>query len=127
MLQIDVFPRRIDRKEFTGRGTSSVLERMPILLQKFWLDHTVDQIHQSNARVGIVLGWTKASAYQEYLDKKQIAHEIVWRHRTQLTSMEIPCIWLELDNHGIISQLSFGRKHPEAFLRHVSYTLGECQ
>ncbi len=100
---------------------------MPILLQKFWLNHTIDQIHQSNARVGIVLSWTKALAYQEYLDKKQIAHEIVWRHRTQKFSMEILCIWLELDNHGNISQLSFGRKHPEAFLTHVNYTLGEGQ
>ncbi len=74
ILHVDVFPRRIDRKQSLF-GNGHVLHQIPANLRKYWNTHASNMISCSSARIGIVLGHSAAASYQMHLERKNIRYQ----------------------------------------------------
>ncbi len=74
ILHVDVFPRRIDRKQFLF-GDGHVVHRIPANLRNYWNTHASNMISRSSARIGIVLGHSAAASYQKHLERKNFRYQ----------------------------------------------------
>lgn len=77
MLQMDIFPRRLDRKLILGPQTH-VLSRMPPTLLAHWQDFVFRCLDQSKAKVVIASGRAAHASYKAYLKYHRIHHDNLW-------------------------------------------------
>jgi hypothetical protein len=77
LLHLDVFPRRLNRKQIFGPATS-VLSKVPQALTQYWESHTDMLLKMAAAPVAIVAGHTALQYYEKYLRRNEVRHETIW-------------------------------------------------
>jgi hypothetical protein len=87
VLHVDLFPRRIDRKQI--HGNDCMMSSISKVLRRFWEQQTDRLLAASSSCVLIVCGHLASERYQDYLSQSKMKHEIVWvtgarRHITKI-------------------------------------------
>jgi hypothetical protein len=56
VLMLDMFPRRIDRKDFSCERAEDLMKKLPRQLVEYWKYFTLDMLQRSSAKVVVVMG-----------------------------------------------------------------------